>query len=53
MTEEDRIQQRNRLIVTIIIIVMTGPIILSDSYSEGTTRWACGIIGAVTGYWLS
>ena len=38
--------------VTGLVLLAALFIVLSDTYSEATSKWAAGLVGVVVGYWL-
>jgi hypothetical protein len=41
-----------QVIVSLAILGAVLYMILSKQYAANDTKWACGIVGAVIGYWL-
>ena len=41
-----------QMAVSLIVLAAALYVVLSDNYSEGTSKWAYGMVGAVFGYWI-
>lgn len=41
-----------RVIVTVIVLVASLYVILSQKFSDDSSKWAFGMIGLILGYWF-
>lgn len=51
-TDTDWVRATVQIVLSLIVSVAAVYVILADSYTEGTTKWAYGVLGLILGYWL-
>ena len=53
MSENEIVVIAMQSLISIVLVAASLYIILSRSYDDGTYKWAFGMTGFISGYWLS
>ncbi len=52
LSDEINLKDFIMVIVTLAVLASSLYIILSETYDEGSQKWAYGMVGSIVGFWL-
>lgn len=51
-TDEKRLKLISQMVVSTAVLALSFTLVLDKNYGEAYAKWAFGMIGLVSGYWL-